>query len=709
MDADKLFLRSVTVVDGMPIYPSHGNGGIANDLMLGRCRWTAGASVLAQPDCEAGALQIQPVDRLIRTFRIPGVDTEDDAARFALSTPHRATWHHADHAGLPPLDLRVCKGDLFVRDTGNAGEDRFLMAATHADGVPSSPTFYGLAMLAQYRTAATLGAKTQHSDRSTWRASSWGGSALNRDFRARSYVRSAADASDIWEWRLSRLAAGGTERDVVRVTSDGELRVQGPGGGQPALLLLDSDLDNVHATSQVGGISCTSFAPDQAQMVLVHGTAARRLSWQFRCPTEGFVGLDALAVQLSPSIPADEGAPYLASPTAALTASYLAEGGVTGATWWWQHQLDSADPTGRLRFANTYGDGVLDLHSYGRLALAGTTVLAGDLAAGNAGAFTSTPTYDGAHAVATHALLEFNGPTLSGGASLGDAVLARYDASPGTHKGLDVAAGGADAWEKRETPAGLLYGPLFTSKAVAATRIGSSAVALYAKTLSGGSASWDVAGDGFASVVGVVATVKSTGGGGGGGPQVVADASDPQALAGVGGTEDYALALIDGGGVGIAVFFPSSMTVSDLATLFGISTGAFDFASNDGSFTSSPGPVFVNGGAGSDYTWDNTALDDSTVGSISTSPGNPTLEWNGSAYEATYAEWTLGATTYENTATGGPPTVDSYFFLAAGGGGGGGGGIPALGWSVDGTTVTVTDGSGSSSDDVSAVVWGVPS
>ena len=234
----------------------------------------------------------------------------------------------------------------------------------------------------------------------------------------------------------------------------------------------------------------------------------------------------------------------------------------------------------------------------------------------------------------------------------------------------------------------------------------------YSKTLSSGEVSWDVAGDGFASVAGVVATVKSTGGGGGGGggggPQVVADASDPQALTGVGGTEDYALAFINAGGTGIALFFPSSMTVADLAALFGISTGGFDFASNDGSFTSSPGPVFVNGGAGNDNTWDNTPLDDSTVGSISTSPGSPTLTWNGSAYEATYAEWTLGATTYENTATGGPPTVDSYFFLAAGGGGGGGGGIPALGWSVDGTTVTVTDGSGSSGDDVSVVVWGEP-
>lgn len=229
----------------------------------------------------------------------------------------------------------------------------------------------------------------------------------------------------------------------------------------------------------------------------------------------------------------------------------------------------------------------------------------------------------------------------------------------------------------------------------------------YSKTLSSGEVSWDVAGDGFASVAGVVATVKSTGGGGGG-PQVVADASDPQALTGVGGTEDYALALVDGGGIGIAVFFPSSMTLADLGTALGFPPEAAAFCSNDGSFTSSPGPVFVNGGAGNDYTWDNTPLDDSTVGSISTSPGSPTLTWNGSAYEATYAEWTLGATTYENTATGGPPTVDSYFFLAAGGGGGGGGGIPALGWSVDGTTVTVTDGSGSSGDDVSVVVWGEP-
>lgn len=398
-----------------------------------------------------GTTHADPVSKALRLFR----QTTTGADGREKSSPLRPTWHHDDLDGEPPIDGRSVEGDLLVWDDGEG--DRFLK-------VRGAEAWFGLAMLAQYRTAATDGEPAQHSDNATWRASSWAGlDAEDREFLARCFVRSSAELSDAWEWRLA-WKAGATKRDVVRATNWGELKVQGPGGGQPGLLILSTDLDNVNSAGQSGAIGCTSTDGDGTSILFIHGQASKRLNFNLKNPTAGLEGLSALSLWLSPSSVPDEEEPFVASPTAALTASYLTESGATGATWWLQHLLDSADPTGRLRFANTYGDGVLDLHHYGRLALAGTTVLAGDVAAGNAGAFTSAPTYSGAHAVTTHALLEFNDPTLSGGATLGDAVLARYDANPGTHTGLDAAAGGADAWEKRETPAGLLYAPLLASK-----------------------------------------------------------------------------------------------------------------------------------------------------------------------------------------------------------------------------------------------------
>lgn len=236
---------------------------------------------------------------------------------------------------------------------------------------------------------------------------------------------------------------------------------------------------------------------------------------------------------------------------------------------------------------------------------------------------------------------------------------------------------------------------------LAGLQLGSSKVAFYSKILAGGLVSWDVAGDGFASVAGCAATAKAAALN----PQVVDDASDPVSLLGITGAagDDYNLALIDPG-VGVAFFFPASMTKADIVAMLGISSGDVKFYSGDAGSTTSPGPVLIAAGTGTNYTWDNTPLDDSSVGSITTSPGNPTLNWSGSAFAATYAEWTLGGTTFENTIGDGPPVVDSYFLLAAGIG-------PArpLAWTATGTVVTVGTGDPSTSNEISVIVWGTAS
>lgn len=176
------------------------------------------------------------------------------------------------------------------------------------------------------------------------------------------------------------------------------------------------------------------------------------------------------------------------------------------------------------------------------------------------------------------------------------------------------------------------------------------------------------------------------GGGGGGGPSVVADSVDPVALTGVGGTEDYSFALLNyafGGPIVYgAIFYPTTFFASAaaLAGAMGIDPSWVVFMSNDGTFTATPGSVLIAGGAGSPYTWDSTPIDTTLGPAITVSPGVPTVTWNGSAYEATYAEWTMSSNVYEYTMGGGGPVVDSYFFLPANESGGGSDSPTPLDW-----------------------------
>ena len=88
---------------------------------------------------------------------------------------------------------------------------------------------------------------------------------------------------------------------------------------------------------------------------------------------------------------------------------------------------------------------------------------------GFAASLTHDPAYTGAFTVTEHHYQTFEQPTLSGGAAVTAATVARYDAAPGTHKAVDAATtkttpGGVDAWERVEASGTIYYRPLYLSK-----------------------------------------------------------------------------------------------------------------------------------------------------------------------------------------------------------------------------------------------------
>ncbi len=79
------------------------------------------------------------------------------------------------------------------------------------------------------------------------------------------------------------------------------------------------------------------------------------------------------------------------------------------------------------------------------------------------------PTYDGAHTVARHNYLNLRNPTLSGGAAVTNAALARFDQPAGTHKAVDgqttkVTPGTVNAWIKVNINGTIHYMPAYLSK-----------------------------------------------------------------------------------------------------------------------------------------------------------------------------------------------------------------------------------------------------
>lgn len=171
MAAESLYLRTTTFTAGTSWLKTYADALQANDLRLGRTRYTAGEVALAQADAEIGALHVNSA-KVLRLYRQSGTSTSNDSTRAALSTPIRGTWHYDDNTGDPSSAASV-EGDLYVRDAG--GSNAWLEAY---DG----STYRGLGVMAENRTTATNELPLQSSDRVTLRSQVYsGGAARHRD------------------------------------------------------------------------------------------------------------------------------------------------------------------------------------------------------------------------------------------------------------------------------------------------------------------------------------------------------------------------------------------------------------------------------------------------------------------------------------------------------------------------------------------------
>lgn len=492
MAADQIELRTTTFTKGHGWLDSYGTLLRDNDILLGRGRWTTGETVLAQVDCQPGAWQIQPGDRILRHWRLDGTGTADDAARLLLSTPIRGTWHSDDNSGAtPPLDNRVVKGDSCQVDTGSG--DSYVL---HYDG----SRFRGYGVLAEYRTAATGGAGAkQHSDRVSWRSSSWDGSAAKyREWRARSFVVTDASGADAWDWRLSRFAEGGTERDVLQLSRNGELRLQG--NADAAGIVLSSSLDGTGTvTGQFGYITSTSTDPDQGACVFVHGQATKRAIWRFKNPTDGYLGFDAETVTLRPYEQATLDSQLVNSPSWTLRGSYWNGASFTESGFYQQLVMTATTPAGYLRTGSNFDVGLLDLHSTGDLVLQVSTPANDDVSSpqkivDSTNLVLRGHSWDGAASVDRDmrircfvassadegdvwAMLYDNGTTDAGGVLMdgtrmvGDAAanVLSFTLDAGTHPAVQsgttkTTPGGVDAWLALDVNGTTYYVPAYTSK-----------------------------------------------------------------------------------------------------------------------------------------------------------------------------------------------------------------------------------------------------
>lgn len=357
MAADQIELRTTTFTKGHGWLDSYGTLLRDNDILLGRGRWTTGETVLAQVDCQPGAWQIQPGDRILRTWRLDGTATADDAARLLLSTPHRGTWHSDDNSGAPPpLDNRAVKGDSCQIDTGSG--DSYVL---HYDG----SRFRGYGVLAEYRTAATATNGTtqnQASERITMRSSRWdtSGTPAAKDREWSFLVGTSASGPDSYSLlKAQRRHEGGSWTDVLSLDTNGWLYLSGP---VPGLELNSGGAGNAY-------IRATATDPDGSVFQFAHGNSSRWARFRFMAATGGASGTAAEAIGLRYGSEATGGTTLVKSPSAAWWAS--AWDGVSAAVElgaYAQH-IPTADDAGYLRHGFGYGVGTSDHYSDGAVLL----------------------------------------------------------------------------------------------------------------------------------------------------------------------------------------------------------------------------------------------------------------------------------------------------------------------------------------------------
>ena len=179
-----------------------------NTVALGRTRYTAGETVLAQADSEIGALHVDSAKR-VRVYRADATGDSSEATRLAKTARVGVVHHYDDFTGDPSATVSV-EGDLYVRDSGGASA-----WLEEYDG----STYRGLGVLAENRTTATSGSGArQSSDLVKLRAQLYtGGQARNRD----AWLQVVPDVEDGTEYTKIHLwwrrEEDGSDLDILTI------------------------------------------------------------------------------------------------------------------------------------------------------------------------------------------------------------------------------------------------------------------------------------------------------------------------------------------------------------------------------------------------------------------------------------------------------------------------------------------------------------
>lgn len=426
------------------IEESDHNDVAANIRTLSRNFWDAGTPDLPLSEQKQGTSWMDPTTLALWVFRIDGAGDPRDAG-----SPLRPTWHWSDFDGAPPADGRVAEGDCLIWDSGSG--DTYVL---HRD----AGRFRGLGVLAEYRTAATALSTDQASDRVAVRSSRWDTSgtpaAKYREWSI--HCHTSASGSDSYSFlKFQRRHEGGAWTDVGTLDTNGWLYMS---GAQPGIELNSGGVGSAY-------LRLYTSDPDGSLLRFGHGNGSRWGRFRAYGTTTGGTGLTADVLGVSYGTAATVGSPLRNGPSIAHYAS--AWDGVSAAVELgaYEQLIPTSHTAGYLRRGfGSWGPGTLDLHHYGRLALAGTTTLSGALGDGDAAQVTLTPTYSGAHTVSRHSYRKLANPTLASSAVVTDACRDHYDAAAGTHKALDSGVGGVDCYEKVNRNGTVVYGPLYAAK-----------------------------------------------------------------------------------------------------------------------------------------------------------------------------------------------------------------------------------------------------
>lgn len=365
MAAEQIELRTTVFTKGHGWLNSYGTNLRDSILRLGRTRWTAGETVLAQADCERGALHARP-DGALWFLRLDGTATSDDATREDLFAPIRSIWHYNDRNGAPETDGRSIAGDLIIWDDGT--NDRFL-------GVCTGSGVYGLGVRADYRTAATALSTTQNSDAVAWRSSRWVTSAAKyRQWRA----VARGDASDANNSFLSLYAKReeGSEYKIFDFQhlagSNSKFYVYGDGVGSVPGIGFTADPAGVSP----GSISCV-FGPngtdiDGTAVWFKHGDSTRHVRWRFFGVDDETTGTGAEVLAVTYQQAASGGETTKRSPSFVHRgAAWSGAASVEVAAY--SQLVPTSTTAGYLETGFDFGSGVYQFHHDGLLGIAGSS------------------------------------------------------------------------------------------------------------------------------------------------------------------------------------------------------------------------------------------------------------------------------------------------------------------------------------------------